>query len=137
MPTADNISRATLSKAERLNRVKAIEKLFATGESFIKFPLRIVYALSDERRSDDNAPCRMVVSVPKRRFKHAVSRNRIKRLVREAFRHEKSIIAQADVEQCIDIAFIFIDNDLPTQERINHAVSAAMSKIVHEINKPR
>lgn len=136
MSTDGNIQRLTLSKSERLSSAKAIEKLFATGESFIKFPLRVVYALSDERLSDGNAS-RMVVSVPKRRFKHAVSRNRIKRLVREAFRHEKSIIAQADVEQCIDIAFIFIDNDLPTQERVRHAVSATMTKIVQEINKPQ
>ena len=86
--------RYTFSKAERLCSKKLIERLFSGGnKSFPAFPLRVVYmSLSaDESEADVS----ILISVPKKRFKHAVDRNRVKRQVREAYRLNKHILLDA------------------------------------------
>ncbi len=77
----------TFKKAERLKSRKIIGRLFKEGQSFGAYPLRLVFLKNDEPRTD--APVQFTVSVPKRTFKSAVARNRIKRKVREAWRLNK------------------------------------------------
>ena len=72
----------TLPKVERLNSRILIERLFTGGsKSLPAFPLRIVYMPVE----GENLPAATIlISVPKKRFKRAVKRNRVKRQVREA-----------------------------------------------------
>ena len=74
--------RYTLSKEERLSWKRYIDLLFAKGQSFVAFPLRVVY-LSVEKE-ETLAPVSILISVPKKKFRRAVKRNLIKRQVREA-----------------------------------------------------
>ncbi|HAA12915.1 MAG TPA: ribonuclease P protein component [Cytophagales bacterium] len=76
----------TFTKAERLKSRKLIKALFTESASFGLYPLRILYRLHPEPQE---ASVQVVVSVSKRRFKRAVDRNRIKRQLREAYRHYK------------------------------------------------
>ena len=78
--------RFTLSKEERLSWKRHIDVLFEKGESFISFPLRVVYLPAIEQMPSTVS---MLVSIPKKRFKRAVKRNLLKRQVREAFRLDK------------------------------------------------
>ena len=81
-----------LTKSERLTSRLVIDKLFAGGNaSMAAFPLRIVFMQMEKGNSenpDSSAnseklpPVSILVSVPKKRFRHAVDRNRMKRLVR-------------------------------------------------------
>ena len=73
---------------EKLKGQKLIEKLFTEGKSISAFPLRLVYLKTD---FEDNTKFKTGVSVSKRNFKNAVDRNRIKRLLREAYRLNKSM----------------------------------------------
>ena len=79
----------TLGKLERLKSKKLIEKLYQDGNSVKSFPLRMMY-LQTAHTSD--FPAQVGVSVAKRNFKLAVDRNRIKRLMREAYRLQKEIV---------------------------------------------
>ena len=75
--------RYTLNKSERLCSKKLIERLFAGGnKSFPSFPLRVVYMTLDTEETTADAS--ILISVPKKRFKHAIKRNLVKRQVREA-----------------------------------------------------
>lgn len=76
------------SKKEKLKSKKVIEQLFSEGKSVTAYPLRLVFLKYD---FDDDIQFRTGVSVSKRNFKNAVDRNRIKRLLREAYRLNKSI----------------------------------------------
>lgn len=117
----------TLSKQERLNSEKAISKLFLEGQSFVKYPLRVVY----KEQSDECEVNRILISVPKKRFKRAVKRNRIKRLIREAYRQNKEIIISA-IGECkkFDIAFVYVDSNLPNYNQIQQSVKISLTRIV-------
>lgn len=105
----------TLSKEERICSRKLIDKLFNRegSRSMAAFPLRLVY--TDTERAEGEPPVKILVSVPKRHFKHAVKRNRVKRQVREAYRHNKNILCDKVIKQentALAIAFIWLDDKL-------------------------
>ena len=79
----------TLGKQERLKSKKLIEKLYQEGSSVKAFPLRMMF-IQTTHTSD--FPAQVGVSVPKRNFKLAVNRNRLKRLMRETYRLQKEIV---------------------------------------------
>lgn len=116
--------RFTLSKEERICSKKLINELFTgNGRSMTAFPLRVVFM----KRTivDDEPRAAMLVSVPKRYFKHAVDRNRVKRQVREAFRRNKSIITQnlTDDHEAVAMAFVWLTNEkFPSSEVENRMV---------------
>lgn len=116
--------RFTLSKEERICSKKLINELFTgNGRSMTAFPLRVVFM----KRTivDDQPRAAMLVSVPKRYFKHAVDRNRVKRQVREAFRRNKSIITQnlTDGHEAVAMAFVWLTNEkYPSSEVENRMV---------------
>lgn len=116
--------RFTLSKEERICSKKLINELFTgNGRSMTAFPLRVVFM----KRTivDDQPHAAMLVSVPKRYFKHAVDRNRVKRQVREAFRRNKSIITQnlTDDHEAVAMAFVWLTNEkYPSSEVENRMV---------------
>lgn len=116
--------RFTLSKEERICSKKLINELFTgNGRSMTAFPLRVVFM----KRTivDDQPRAAMLVSVPKRYFKHAVDRNRVKRQVREAFRRNKSIIIQnlTDDHEDVAMAFVWLTNEkYPSSEVENRMV---------------
>lgn len=116
--------RFTLSKEERICSKKLINELFTgNGRSMTAFPLRVVFM----KRTivDDQPRAAMLMSVPKRYFKHAVDRNRVKRQVREAFRRNKSIITQnlTDDHDAVAMAFVWLTNEkYPSSEVENRMV---------------
>ena len=116
--------RFTLSKEERICSKKLINELFTgNGRSMTAFPLRVVFM--KRTLVDDQPRAAMLVSVPKRYFKHAVDRNRVKRQVREAFRRNKSIITQnlTDDHEAVAMAFVWLtDEKFPSSEVENRMV---------------
>ena len=82
----------SFSKEEHLCRKKLIQELFGQGSSFGLYPLRFIWRLTEAPTS---APPQVLISVSKRTFKRAVDRNRLKRLVREAYRLNKHRLTEA------------------------------------------
>jgi ribonuclease P protein component len=80
----------TYPKVEKLKSKKLIDTLFIEGKSVKSFPLRLVYL--ESHLTDKSVSVQAGVSVSKRNFKLAVSRNRIKRLMRESYRIHKDSI---------------------------------------------
>ena len=85
----------TLCKKERLKSQKLIWRLFEEGTSIKVFPFRLVY-IATEKTSLQSS-----FSVPKRNFKKAVDRNRIKRLIKEAYRLEKNNAFKTSNYNCV------------------------------------
>jgi ribonuclease P protein component len=118
----------TFKKTERISSKRTIEKIFAGGNSSVAvYPLRAVYMLSEK----DEVPVAVLVSVSKRRFRHAVDRNRVKRQVREAYRLNKQIVWEEMEKRdaTLHIAFICIADKLCPSSQ----VARSMKKILHRI----
>lgn len=125
-----------LSKEERICSRRLLGELFSgTGShSLVAFPLRAVYMETEEPGAQ------MLISVPKRHFKRAVKRNRVKRQVREAYRQHKHILAnrlaaeghaslQAEGKQGVAIAFIWLDNRLHSSPKVDSKVENLLHRI--------
>jgi ribonuclease P protein component len=74
-------------KSEKLKSKKAIKLLFAEGNTVTKYPIKLFYLPIKSSHKTKAA-----FSVPKHNFKKAVTRNRIKRQLREAYRHQKHLL---------------------------------------------
>lgn len=77
----------TFSKEERLTGKTNIDQLFNNGKSFNLFPFRVFYRLAE---TSDEPFARLLIAIPKKKVKHAVDRNRLRRLIREAYRLHKA-----------------------------------------------
>ena len=128
--------RYTLDKSERLCSKKLIERLFGGGnKSFPAFPLRVVYMpLAPEENTADAS---ILISVPKKRFKHAVKRNQVKRQVREAYRHNKHIQLDAlkaqETPTSMILAFNWLDNKIHSTEEVAYKVKKLLMHIAEEM----
>lgn len=132
----------TLPKTERLYLRESISELFANGSSFTAYPYRVVYLLKDE--NDETRPseerqsrCSVMAVAPKKRFKHAVDRNHIKRLTREAYRKQKLPLWDClkENKKAIEVAFLYSDNKFISYEDTYSVIGKAIGRLVKIINK--
>lgn len=116
--------RYTLSKAERLSWKRYIDLLFLQGQSFIAYPLRVVYLPVEKRLS---VPVSILISVPKKKFKRAVKRNLIKRKIRESFRLHKQELTDnlTAADKQLLVAFIYLDNQIASFAEMEKAMNKA------------
>ncbi len=128
------IHKYTLPKKGRVTGEKRIEKLFSSGSSFISYPLRIVYRCEEKTDSEQIS---VLVSVSKKRFRRAVKRNRVKRLIREAYRLNKEHYIEIGNKYnvTIDIAFLYLKNELPRYSEISNSVTKAANMLAGELSK--
>ena len=105
-----------LTKQERVCSKLLIDRLFNGGKShsMSAYPLRVVYMyMQAEDIANDEPNTQLLVSVPKKCFKRAVKRNRVKRQVREAYRRNRSIVSEKLSDRCrLVMAFIWLDPKL-------------------------
>ena len=106
-----------LPKQERLHGKIAVNQLFDKSKRFTVYPLRVHYT-----QQPTIAHSRMLISIPKRLIKHATDRNLLKRRIREAYRANKPT-------QTIDIAFVYMSNEIASSEQIEKAIQKAINKI--------
>jgi len=118
---------AGFGKAEKLKSRKVVEELFARGKSVSIFPIRISYKFLP-LQSNENVVMQVGVSVSKRNFKRAVDRNRIKRLLREAYRLQKWELIEVLKEQgkIGYVFFIYTDKQMPLYPIVFNTMSKCL-----------
>lgn len=128
----------TLAKAERICSKKLTDRLFngSSGRSLSAFPLRMVYTVVS--REEDAPAALMLVSVPKRHFKRAVKRNRVKRQVREAFRKNKQLLLpglESSPDRQAAMAFIWQSDELFDTATVERKVQSLLQRLSEQLSE--
>ncbi len=112
------------SKSERIKSKIIINTLFAHAQNIFSFPLKTYYCVGVEIETNQ-----VLISVPKRTFKKAVDRNRIKRLIRESYRKNKEILSPLSNSK-LQIAFIYIHKEILSYLEIEKKMILILQKLV-------
>jgi len=122
----------TFHKEERLRSQKIIGELFTFGESFLAYPLKVVFLKSD---SPESYPVQVAFTVSKRNFKKAVKRNLLKRRMREAYRLNKTSFYEELAAKNLHIAimFVFIGKDVVEYPAIEKGMKSALKKVLAKV----
>ncbi|TDN88177.1 ribonuclease P protein component [Salegentibacter sp. 24] len=118
----------SFGKNEKLKSKKLIDILFHGGKSVKKYPLKLIYL---PITNPEISNFKIGVSVPKKLVKTAVGRNRIKRLMREAFRKNKYLVTN-NLPQPYALMFIYISRDEINLENLNKTMIKIMEKFIEE-----
>mgnify|MGYP001148523699 CR=1 FL=1 len=117
--------RFTFGKEEKLKSKKQIEQLFAEGNIVKEFPILMKFLKTDV----NEFPIKVAFSVPKRNFKLAVHRNRIKRLLRETYRLNKHILLN-NVDDKYVIMFIYTDKTERNYTVLEEKMDTVLNKFI-------
>ncbi|KAA6301192.1 MAG: Ribonuclease P protein component [Candidatus Ordinivivax streblomastigis] len=120
------------SKAERISIQREIDRLFNEGSAFTVYPLRVFYL---ETKPLSGVSASILISVPKKRFKRAVQRNRIKRLVRETYRKNKhSLLASLQTQDTgLLLAFVYVSNHLCSYSEMETAIKKSLQILLKKL----
>lgn len=124
----------TFCKEERLCSRRTIDKLYAEGHRLMAFPFSVQWIRVDRNTADP--PCQIMIVAPKRRFRHAVDRNRVRRLTRECYRMRKGPFYEFLQNTGINIALslVYVHNEIPTFEQLGHKMDKLMLALEHDIS---
>ncbi len=122
---------ARFPKAEHLCSRRLIERLHAEGHRLTVFPYSITWYVEPELP----VPCQVLIVAPKRRLRHAVDRNRIKRLTRECYRLNKHHLVPFLLQHNLHItlSLVYIHNDRLTFAQLQHKFEKLMSLLTKDI----
>ena len=95
---------------EHLKSKNVIEQIYANGASVTVYPLRASFIEQPQEEQEPTAA--ILINVSKKRFRHAVDRNLVKRRIREAYRTSKHPFIESlqNKGKKMAVAIIYIDN---------------------------
>ncbi|MEP0133334.1 MAG: ribonuclease P protein component [Eudoraea sp.] len=116
-------------KKEKLKSESLIHGIFEEGKSITSYPLKLIYL-------DMKVPAKVKVqcgfTVPKRNFKSAVKRNRIKRLLRESYRLNKEQIFN-NIEGSFAFLFLYLGKDMPEYEEVDKKMQVILKQFLIKV----
>ncbi|MTE27161.1 ribonuclease P protein component [Winogradskyella ouciana] len=119
------------SKKDKLKSKKLIEHLFNEGKSVTVYPLRLIYLKTDYK---DGSKLKTGVSVSKRLHKTAVARNRIKRLLREAYRLNKPLYFN-NSSTSYAFMILYLSKDGTTFDKLNDSIKLLFKKFLDKTSE--
>lgn len=124
----------TFRKEEKLCSQKLMGAMFLTGETLLVYPLKTVWRIVEEYPLP--VPVQVAFSVPKRLYKRAHDRNRLKRLMREAYRIKKQILYDtlSLTGTNISLMFIYIGKEELSFAKVDAAIAKVIEKLKFQIS---
>lgn len=121
--------------AEHLKSKAIIDRVYAEGKSVTAYPLRAVFKTL---QCEENRPQALIlISVAKKRFRHAVDRNLVKRRLREAYRLNKQPFIE-ELEKrgkSMAIAILYIDTKHNSTAFLQNKMKKLLDNILEKERK--
>lgn len=126
-----DLTRNTLKKSERLYLRNEIKELFLSRKGFSIYPFKIIYQVVEK---DSESPVQILISIPKRLFKHSVDRNLLKRRTREAFRKNKHILYEYLEKNNLklNISFIYLSKEIADYSTIENKIILTLQRLIQK-----
>ena len=125
----------TLNRNEMLKSDIQIDLLFKNGIRLNKHPLKIIlFPLSESKQQN---PCSLIVMASSKKYKKAVVRNRIKRVLKEIYRKNKSLFypyLTQNNKKCL-LGIMYNGNEIPTFEEVQFSMISLLKRIPEEYEK--
>jgi len=128
----NNAKPNSLGKGERLKSRKGIDLLFVSGKKITLFPFRILYRLEP-----GSGEIRAGFTVSSKNFPRAVDRNRIKRLTREAYRLQNTLLKKriGDNRKLLELFIIYTGRELLNSAEMSGQLKKILEKLVRHIDE--
>ena len=120
-----------LPTVEKLKSKRLLDNLFKQGKGVSKYPIKLYYLPIDDATVSN---FKVGFSVPKRNVKLAVKRNKIKRLMREAFRKSKHDV-YLQFAQPYALMYVYLGKDVPNYSFIEHKIKLLNTKFLNKESK--
>ena len=137
-----------MGKPEKLRHKALIDAAFSMGKTIYDYPLRATYRILSPQEMSDSfrldvpqaiGALQMLITVPKKKLRHAVDRVTMRRRIREAYRLNRlplrDAIEQNPEARSISIAFIYLHDDLTSYANIERKMSNILSKIAAKVDR--
>ena len=127
----------TFCKQERLCSKKLIDTLFQSGHRFMAYPYSVHWMLCPSGTLPANIPAQVLIATSKKKFHHAVDRNRVKRLTRECYRTHKPKLYEYLGSQGIAIAISinYIHNEILDYHTLHHKFDRLTDSLIESISQ--
>lgn len=112
-------------RSEHLKSSLAIKEVMDANQSVYSYPIKCYYDLPEQ---SGRVSVQLAVTVPKKRFHHAVDRNLLKRLMREGYRLEKHQLLVPE-GKCCRLCWIFVAKEMASFAEVREAASSVFQKI--------
>ena len=136
--------RYTLRKDEKLRHKTLVDGVFESGTTLYEYPLRLTWRVISPEELEGSfrngspegiGPLQMLITVPKKKLRHAVDRVRIRRLIREAYRLNRLPLKETSESRedirTISMAFIY-----PHTEKMEYAaIEKKMTRLLDKVRK--
>lgn len=128
-PAADNSLIFSFGKSDKLKSPFIIESLLHLKNVEFQHPIKCYYKIIES--SSDKNVVKAAFSVPKKKQKLAVNRNRIKRILVEAYRTQfrEILLTKLNNKTTLTLFFVFIGKEMPTFQTVNRSMKIILEKI--------
>lgn len=117
-------------KKEKLKSEILIRRVFEDGKSISSYPLKLIYLPIN---GHPKVKIQCGVTAPKRNFKSAVKRNRIKRLLRESYRLNKENIFN-NIEGSYAFVFLYLGKEMPEYEDVEKHMKVILKQFLIKVS---
>lgn len=135
--------RFTFRKEEHLCSRQLIDRLYTEGDRLMAFPYSVQWmvlpdvdtALRPSHFTAHGTPCQVMIVAPKRKFKHAVDRNRVRRLTRECYRTRKHELYAFLQQHGLKVVFsmVYVHNEIMTFEHLGRKMDKLLAALMKDI----